>query len=251
MSSHRSAGHTISGHGYQPQQGASDTPDILWTPERCLEMYQTANERYWADHGLRMNHSSTPSYSLQESTSMAGQFQRASVTGYYPNPGSAQIYRVLPQEDYVATRRYQPQNPIIFRASPSVGYVRLADFHPSYTAAVIPPLEGGEDTVFSEDNLSQKQSIRLHINGCRPYEKQINVRNPSNNLKSITRRKLAEKVAKEICDDFMSRSQTIIGDPSLALGPGAKGFDRLVLIELRHVSRSSWQPILGVLPPHN
>ncbi|PIL23840.1 hypothetical protein GSI_13591 [Ganoderma sinense ZZ0214-1] len=251
MSSHHSADNAIPGHGYQPQQGAGDSAHILWTPETCLEMYQTANERYWADHGLRMTHSGLPSYPSQASTSSAGQLQRASMTGYYPIRGLSQMYRILPQEDYVATRRYQPQNPIIFRAGPSVGYVRLVDFYPSYTAATMAPLEGGEDTVFSEDNLSQKQSIRLHINGCRPYEKQINVRNPSNNLRSITRRKLAEKVAKEIHDDFMSRLQTMIGDPSLGLGPGASGFDRLVLIELRHVSRSSWQPILGVLPPRN
>ncbi|KAM5539041.1 hypothetical protein V8D89_007264 [Ganoderma adspersum] len=248
MSSHNSARNAILGHGFQPQQGSADSADMVWTPERCLAMYQTTNDTYWADHGLRMNHSGGPS---QASMSSVGQLQHASMTGYYPSPRSSQMYGPLPQEPYVATRRYQPQDPIVFRTSHSVGYVRLADFYPSYTTASMPPLEGGEDTVFSEDNLSQKQSIRLQINGCRPYEKQINVRNPSNNLRSITRRKLTEKVAKEIRDDFMSRMQTTIGDPSFGLGPGTNGFDRLVLIELRHVSRSSWQPVLGVLPRCN
>ncbi|KAI1787889.1 hypothetical protein LXA43DRAFT_675826 [Ganoderma leucocontextum] len=258
MSAHHAAGGNAipsyspdRGHGYEPQQDASDSADVLWTPERCLAVYQTTNDRYWADHGITMNHSGAPSYPPQATMPSGGQFHNTSTPVHYPSPRSSQLYRILPQEEYIAKRRYQPQAPILFRASPSVGFVRLADFYSSYTAVSTPPLEGGDDAVFSEENLSQKQSIRLQINGCRPYEKQINVRNPSNNLKSITRRKLAEKVAKEIHDGFMSRMQTTFGDSSLELGPGTNGFERLVLIELRHVSRSSWQPILGVLPRCN
>lgn len=160
MSSHNSARIGVPGHGYQPQQSASDSADTAWTPERCLAMYQTTNDRYWADHGLRMNHSGGPS---QASMSSAGQLQHTSMTGYYPSTWSYQMYVPLPQEPYVATRRYQPQDPIVFRISPAVGYVRLADFYPSYTTTSVSPLEGGEDTVFSEDNLSQKQSIRLQV----------------------------------------------------------------------------------------
>lgn len=45
--------------------------------------------------------------------------------------------------------------------------------------------------------------------------------------------------------EFFGQRQPTFGDP--ALGPGAQGFERLVLIDLVHVSRSSWQPILGVI----
>lgn len=45
---------------------------------------------------------------------------------------------------------------------------------------------------------------------------------------------------------FVIQRQPSFGDSALGLGPGTQGFERLVLIELCHVSRSSWQPVLGV-----
>lgn len=162
MSSHRSAGNAVPGHGYN----VSDSADALWTPERCLQVYQTANDQYWADHGLTMNHSGAPGYPAQGTMPSAGQSHCASTAAYYPSLSSPQSYRILPQQEYIATRRYQPQAPIVFRASPSMDYVRLVDFYPSYTATRTPSLEGDDDSVFSEENLSQKQSIRLQ---ARPF----------------------------------------------------------------------------------
>lgn len=51
--------------------------------------------------------------------------------------------------------------------------------------------------------------------------------------------------AASLLMEFFAQRQPTFGDP--ALGPGAQGFERLVLIDLVHVSRSSWQPILGVI----
>ncbi|TBU47949.1 hypothetical protein BD309DRAFT_389448 [Dichomitus squalens] len=245
------AAHTSHGtRGYGHQQNAGDAAGAIWTPEQCLAAYQTSNDQYWVDHGLTMNHSGLPSYPSQSSTPSASQTRRATSGdhGSLPTGGWSQPFRILPQEDYLARRRYQRQAPILFRASPVVGYVRLSDFYNPPVHSNPPLLEGGDDTVFSGDNLSQKQSIRLEIQGCKSYERQINVRNPANNARSITRRKLAEKIAKEIYDFMRRHQQTTFGDPSLGLGPGADDFNKIVLIELRHVSRSSWQPILGVLP---
>lgn len=41
--------------------------------------------------------------------------------------------------------------------------------------------------------------------GCRPYERQINVRAPSSGFRSITKGKLAEKIAREM-HDYMNVS---------------------------------------------
>ena len=40
--------------------------------------------------------------------------------------------------------------------------------------------------------------LRAQVVGVKPFEKQINVRNPASQAHSITRSKLAEKIAKEI-----------------------------------------------------
>ena len=44
------------------------------------------------------------------------------------------------------------------------------------------------------------------------------------------------------------RQRGPLGEPSLGLGPELSGFERIVLVMLRHVSMSSWQPVLGLLP---
>lgn len=41
--------------------------------------------------------------------------------------------------------------------------------------------------------------------GCRSYERQINVRSPSSGFRSITKGKLAEKIAREM-HDYMNVS---------------------------------------------
>ncbi len=124
-------------------------------------------------------------------------------------------YYDLPQRDYVAKRRFQPKSPILFRTQ-TTEYIRLFDA----LQGTLHGLLGPDDAVFSGDNLSQKQSIRLEVRrvqflrcvtvhdcflahqivGCPSFERQINVRNPANNGKSITRAKVAEKIAKEIAD---------------------------------------------------
>ena len=54
------------------------------------------------------------------------------------------------------------------------------------------------------------------IVGVKPYEKQINVRNPANPTRSISRSKLAEKIAKEIFE-FMKVGRC--GPPGSLLVP--------------------------------
>ncbi|KAI0709022.1 hypothetical protein C8Q76DRAFT_741905 [Earliella scabrosa] len=154
--------------------------------------------------------------------------------------------RELLQRPYESRRRFSQKPAISFRTTNGLNYVRLEDALNGRLTC----LEGAEDEVFSGDaDLSQKQSLRLEIIGpeCRPWERQINVRNPANRTRSVTRARLAEKVAKEIYD-YMKRLTGSLGEPALGLGPELRGFERLVLFELRHVSTSSWQPILGLLP---
>ncbi|RDX48301.1 hypothetical protein OH76DRAFT_1352685 [Lentinus brumalis] len=208
-----------------------DPAHVQGTPELYYQAQQEAYERYWRQLGLRMNHSQPPT---PGGSSHAQQHGQASVL--------AIAYYDLPQRDYVAKRRFQPKSPILFRTQ-TTEYIRLFDA----LQGTLHGLLGPDDAVFSGDNLSQKQSIRLEIVGCPSFERQINVRNPANNGKSITRAKVAEKIAKEIAD-YMKRHTVPLGEPSLGLGPGMQGYERIVLIGLRHVSMSSWQPILGLIP---
>ncbi|KAI0721607.1 hypothetical protein C8T65DRAFT_201014 [Cerioporus squamosus] len=222
----------------QHLEGVNSVPTeplhVRGTPEMYYQAQQEAYEQYWRQLGLRMNHSQPPTLPLPDGSSHAQQGGQGHVP---PVP-----YYDLPQREYVAKRRFQQKSPILFKTQ-TTGYICLLDAFQGRLHELL----GQDDSVFSGDNLSQKQSIRLEILGCLSYERQINVRNPANNGKSITRAKLAEKTAKEIAD-YMKRQTGPLGDPSLGLGPGMQGFERIVLIGLRHVSMSSWQPILGLIP---
>ncbi|KAH9854065.1 hypothetical protein C2E23DRAFT_914277 [Lenzites betulinus] len=213
-------------------QGSQGT--LQWTPEACLTAFEAANDQYWREYGLSMTHSALTNPAL----AAGGATQASSAAGVQDRP-----FDVLPQQEYVAKRRFEPKPPVLFRTW-SQPYIKLADALAGNVAA----LQGRDDAVFSEDHLSQKQSLRLEIVGCRSYERQINVRAPANSFHSITKGKLAEKIAREIFDYMNRCQQGPFGLPRLYLGPGTAGFERLVLVELRHVSKSSWQPILGVLP---
>ncbi|KAI0747960.1 hypothetical protein C8Q80DRAFT_705330 [Daedaleopsis nitida] len=187
-------------------QGTAGADEIVWTPEVCLAGYQRTDEQYWRNRGLTMpvdhcrasglSHYTGPSYRANH----AAEGQQSTLP-----------YRILSQQRYISKRRFQEKPPILFRTTGS-NYVRLVDAMNGNPTG----LEGPDDAVFSDDNLkSQKQSIRLEVlgcqsleseqepntlvvNGCKSFERQINVRNPANNARSITRAKLAEKLAKEI-----------------------------------------------------
>ena len=149
---------------YRTQQNVNEATDVLWTPEECLEAYQTSNDQYWQAHGLTMNHSGLPSYTPQSSAPSGSHFRSPAFppSSHSGLQAGAPFY-ILPQDDYIAKRRYQRQAPIVFRASPAACYIRLSDFYSPPMQGNPPPLEGGDDTVFSGDNLSQKQSIRLEV----------------------------------------------------------------------------------------
>ncbi|KAI0637133.1 hypothetical protein C8Q77DRAFT_1207248 [Trametes polyzona] len=218
---------------YNAESDAGASQESAWTAEACLAAYEAANDQYWREHGLSMAHAS---FTNQASAP-------AAPTGSSAGCAAANTpYEVLPQRVYIAKRRFEPKPPVAFRTW-SKPYLKLADALAGNVAA----LQGREDGVFSEDHLSQKQSLRLEIVESRSYERQINVRSPANSFRSITRGKLAEKIAREIFE-YLNRCQRVsYGPPGLTLGPGTAGFERLVLLELRHVSKSSWQPVLGVL----
>ncbi|OJT01611.1 hypothetical protein TRAPUB_7953 [Trametes pubescens] len=224
---------------------AAGSQSIPWTPEDYLAAFEAANDQYWREHGLSMMHSShTTSVSVPAAQGTAAP-GAPSTSAAQPHTQAVQdraYYELLPQQEYVAKRRFQPKPPVLFRTW-STPYVKLADALTGNVALLL----GRDEAVLPEDHLSQKQSLRLEIVGCRSYERQINVRNPANGFRSITKGKLAEKIAREI-HDYMNRHQSApFGLPRLGLGPGTAGFERLVLLELRHVSKSSWQPVLGVL----
>ena len=74
------------------------------------------------------------------------------------NSAAATPYTLLPQRQYVAKRRYTPQSAIVFRTE-TEGFVSLQDAMNGNLAGLL----DGDVPVFSTDNLSQKQSIRLEV----------------------------------------------------------------------------------------
>ncbi|KAI0361921.1 hypothetical protein OH77DRAFT_1416106 [Trametes cingulata] len=207
---------------------------LTWTAEACLAAFQAANDQYWAEHNLSMTHSALLNVSQTPATASPPTL----TTPAYPS------YELLPQRKYVAKRRFRPEPPILFRTA-SAPYVKLVDA----LSGKVGDLNGGDDAVLLGEHLTQKQSLRLEIAGHMSFERQINVRSPSNSFRPITKARLAEKLAREIYD-YMNRHQNEpLGATHLNVGPGTRGFERLVLLELCHVSKASWQPVLGVLQP--
>ncbi|OSD01677.1 hypothetical protein PYCCODRAFT_1369048 [Trametes coccinea BRFM310] len=202
----------------------------MWSAEECLRSYQAANEQYWNEHGLSMTH---PSPSMGQS---------GATTHGQPTLSAVTAFEVLPQHDYVAKRQFQPRPSIVFRTA-TEPFIRLADA----LAGNIAGLLGRDEAVFSQAHLTQKQSLRLEIVGSRSYERQINVRSPAHGSSSITKGRLAEKIARELFEYFARYQVAPLVSSNVSLRQGTRDFGKLVLLELRHVSKSSWQPILGVL----
>ncbi len=67
-------------------------------------------------------------------------------------------YELLPQQEYVAKRRFHPKPPVLFRTW-STPYVKLADALAGNVALLL----GRDEAVLPEDHLSQKQSLRLEV----------------------------------------------------------------------------------------
>lgn len=67
-------------------------------------------------------------------------------------------YELLPQQEYVAKRRFHPKPPILFRTW-TTPYVKLADALSGNVALLL----DRDEAVFSGDHLSQKQSVRLEV----------------------------------------------------------------------------------------
>lgn len=254
---------------------AGEPQDTVWTAEACLTAFQAANEQYWNDHGLSMAHppptSPAPTAAqvvplgAPSSSAVSGGWNDAAPLATLthswrlqsqPQP-QVRPFELLPQREYVAKRRFEPKPPIIFRTW-TQPYVRLADAF----AGNVTLLQGRDEAVFSGDHLSQKQSLRLEvcasatsrsarsarnsradasgafgqIVGCRSYERQINVRTPANSFRSITKAKLAEKIAREIFD-YMNVSAASHADGSPHGADGCASAIRACLLDTR---ASTW-----------
>ncbi|KAI0723625.1 hypothetical protein C8Q76DRAFT_723479 [Earliella scabrosa] len=101
---------------------------------------------------------------------------------------------------------------------------------------------------FSPDiQIGQKMSVRLQFDGHRPYTRQINVGRIKRTRRSLTRGELATLVAKEIVRFIDKEKQ--YGTPLRLLEREVSSAD-LVLVKVRHVSRGSIQPEIGLLRRH-
>ncbi|KAI0670542.1 hypothetical protein C8Q78DRAFT_132750 [Trametes maxima] len=218
---HQPSPHATTSHAtnYAPPLDVSTEQQLdcpTYSPEVCFYAFQESNNQHWATLGLSMPDSSPPNSRATESTVVAEGSGVVSST-------RATAYEVLAQRPYQAKRRYHCQPPITFRTS-STPYIKLSDALSGNVAHLL----DRDENVFSQyhHDLSQKQSLRLEFLHCGPFERQINVRNPAHNSSlSITKGKLAEKIAREIFDYMLRHRAGPLGQSSLNIGPGTRDFE--------------------------
>ncbi|KAH9951261.1 hypothetical protein B0H21DRAFT_705567 [Amylocystis lapponica] len=126
--------------------------------------------------------------------------------------------------------RVTVQPPIRFSVNGS-GYVALSEA----VAGRLNELEHGTEPAFSDS--SHKKSFRL----------EMTVRDSTKEARSITVAKLAKKIGEEM-KRFIERNSPIeLQDLQWKVGEGHITLDRLLLVEVQHVSDGSIQPVLKVL----
>ena len=169
------------------QYPTGDSGEIQWTQEQVFGLYNQMTQDYWLSRGFIMptSHGSPappslpsgvpaaplPGNSIQPVVPQVGHipghyytmgmvltplYQQQQQPVIVPMPGTP--YYLLPQQPYIAKRKYQPQGPIVFRTA-TTGYISLLDAMNGNLAQLL----DGDVSVFSGDNLSQKQSIRLEV----------------------------------------------------------------------------------------
>ncbi|KAA1468803.1 hypothetical protein DENSPDRAFT_772093 [Dentipellis sp. KUC8613] len=113
-------------------------------------------------------------------------------------------------------------------------------------------LLGRDDLMFKERGPSI--SVRINWPGYAPWSRQIPTRDFRNPPGPITRAKLAKNVAKSVkrfIEEHQHRPMEEDGDPAWRVGrPNIDLFD-LILIQLDHVSRGSWQAQLQLAHPRH
>ncbi|KAI1796792.1 hypothetical protein LXA43DRAFT_575930 [Ganoderma leucocontextum] len=105
-------------------------------------------------------------------------------------------------------------------------------------------LSSPNEVAFPNVTFGQKISFRLRVVGRPPYDRQVNIPRAGRSKSSPARATLATLMAKEI-KQFVDHEREN-RRPLMHLGR-AITLDDLCLVEIRHVSRASIQPVIGLV----
>ncbi|KAI0337943.1 hypothetical protein BDW22DRAFT_1348811 [Trametopsis cervina] len=150
---------------------------------------------------------------------------------------------IVPQMVYRAQTSYSPLESIQFCVGGTLG-IPLAD------ALNLPSIFGTLDGAKDEITLSataRKTALRIFWPGYDVWSDNIHLFDHNYNADPITRAKLAHEVAKKLRTCLQELSTVPSRDPRPDWHATRYSIDQLILLELRHVSAGSWQPVLAVV----
>ncbi|KAI0339077.1 hypothetical protein BDW22DRAFT_1361994 [Trametopsis cervina] len=155
-------------------------------------------------------------------------------------PGQPLGGTIVPQRLYTASSPYHRRESIRFNHGGRMG-VGLQDAL-RQRAEDMPDADERPETTTS----SSKITLRINWQGYADFSCNINAREHSQRGESILKRKLAFCVA-QVVYQFYQRATPSQGDQDVHYAGWELAnipFERLRLLELRHVSPGSWQPVL-------
>ncbi|GJE92914.1 hypothetical protein PsYK624_090730 [Phanerochaete sordida] len=140
---------------------------------------------------------------------------------------------VVPQKGYVANSHFDKREPVIFPRGTYLWRAEARHYvdHPAYRPRV---------TTSACDKL--KFTLRLAWSGYKPWGRVIQGTERSDTPGPITLGMLAKRVADAIRSFYQIHAEVATSEPDWAVT--RIPFEKLILLELRHVSDGSWQPVL-------
>ncbi|KAI0092294.1 hypothetical protein BDY19DRAFT_591251 [Irpex rosettiformis] len=149
---------------------------------------------------------------------------------------------IVPQKEYRTNTVYQPSPPVQFFDRGQFG-IRLRDAIASNFSGLA---EAQRPIILNEGGV--RIAIRILWPGYASWEKWISVYGYSSNRPPITKSQLAYQIARKIHEFYEAKKDAnaeFTGTPDWCLCNIP--FDQLSLLELRHVSPGSWQPVLAFI----
>ncbi|KAI0700897.1 hypothetical protein BC835DRAFT_1411758 [Cytidiella melzeri] len=150
---------------------------------------------------------------------------------------------IIPQDIYHQPQNYNPLPTVRFTINGRLG-IKLADaVDPKFRELDNPQL------VPRLTETAGRITIRIQWPGYDLWSDVLHIYDHGYDVNPHNMQKLAKLIAQKVrvfLDDFRAEPSTHTNDDSWWLEKYP--FDRLVLLELRHVSLGSWQPVLMALP---
>ncbi|KAI0764115.1 hypothetical protein BC629DRAFT_923830 [Irpex lacteus] len=149
---------------------------------------------------------------------------------------------VVPQQVYRTDAVFQPSAPVQFVDHGQPG-IRLTNAIASRFSGLH---DARQELVLNTGGT--KIALRILWPGYGPWGKWPSVYSHTGDRRPITRAQLASLIARKVQEFYEAQSAVPSTEQSPDWWVSRIPFERLLLLELRHVSPGSWQPVLCLLP---